>query len=361
MTIAQLKDLCTTGVVLVIFIIYKRGMNFFELGARERLGGKNIWLKLDDLLNWESIRKRLTGLYRCETEDRGGERPYDVVKMFKATLLGQWHGLSDPELEHSLRVRVDFIVFCGFGMDESVPDETTLCRFRNRLTEAGLLDKLLAEVNEQLEEHGLKVKESCGAVVDATIIESAARPRRVFETREPTQGEQATANVVVVEESVDADARWLKKGAKSYFGYRGYLRTDVEDGYIEAVQIHPANQAEVNKLSDMIDTTIKRRRYYADKGFSSAENREQLKKHRLRDGLMHKAVRGKKLTPLQRWKNRFITKRRWIIEQGFGTLKRKFRMRRSSYYGVTKVQTQLGLKAICLNLLKAANKIQLRA
>jgi len=138
-------------------------------------------------------------------------------------------------------------------MDESVPDETTLCRFRNRLTEAGLLDKLLAEVNEPLEEHGLKVKESCGAVVDATVIESAARPHRVFETREPTEAEstnqykQATANVVV-EESIDADARWLKKDAKSYFGYRGYLRTDVEDGYIEAVQIHPAHQAEVNKL-----------------------------------------------------------------------------------------------------------------
>ncbi|EQD06063.1 putative transposase, partial [Neisseria meningitidis NM151] len=27
--------------------------------------------------------------------------------MFKAVLLGQWHSLSDPELEHSLITRID--------------------------------------------------------------------------------------------------------------------------------------------------------------------------------------------------------------------------------------------------------------
>ena len=34
--------------------------------------------------------------------------------MFKAILLGQWHSLSDPESEHALAVRADFLVFCDF-------------------------------------------------------------------------------------------------------------------------------------------------------------------------------------------------------------------------------------------------------
>ena len=34
--------------------------------------------------------------------------------MFKAVLLGQWHSLSDPELEHSLITRIDFNLFCRF-------------------------------------------------------------------------------------------------------------------------------------------------------------------------------------------------------------------------------------------------------
>ena len=34
--------------------------------------------------------------------------------MFKTVLLGQWHSLSDPELEHSLITRIDFNLFCRF-------------------------------------------------------------------------------------------------------------------------------------------------------------------------------------------------------------------------------------------------------
>ncbi|KQB44701.1 transposase, partial [Neisseria meningitidis] len=36
-------------------------------------------------------------------------------------LLGQWHSLSDPELEHSLITRIDFNLFCRFD-ELSIPD-----------------------------------------------------------------------------------------------------------------------------------------------------------------------------------------------------------------------------------------------
>lgn len=53
--------------------------------------------------------------------------------MFKALLLQSWHSLSDPELEEALRVRIDFMLFTGMGIENEVPDETTICRFRNKL------------------------------------------------------------------------------------------------------------------------------------------------------------------------------------------------------------------------------------
>ncbi|STZ50352.1 IS1106 transposase [Neisseria dentiae] len=46
--------------------------------------------------------------------------------MLKAVLPGQWHSLSDPELERCLA----FYFFCGFD-DITLPDHSTLCRFRN--------------------------------------------------------------------------------------------------------------------------------------------------------------------------------------------------------------------------------------
>ena len=73
--------------------------------------------------------------------------------MFKCLLLASWHSLSDPSLEDSLRVRLGFLQFTGFSLGNSLPDETTFCRFRNKLVKQGKLEKLFAEVNQQLEEY----------------------------------------------------------------------------------------------------------------------------------------------------------------------------------------------------------------
>ena len=55
-----------------------------------------------------------------------------------------------------------------------------------------------------------------------------------------------------------------------------------------------------------------------------------------------------------RERNRYLSKTRYVVEQSFGTLHRKFRYARSTYFGLLKVSAQSHLKAMCLNLLKAA-------
>nr|WP_114985847.1 transposase [Neisseria meningitidis] len=47
----------------------------------------------------------------------------------------------------------------------------------------------------------------------------------------------------------------------------------------------------------------------------------------------------------------------YVVEQSFGTLHRKFRYARAAYFGLIKVSAQSHLKAMCLNLLKAANRL----
>ena len=108
---------------------------------------------------------------------RSGLAPqgYDPLVLFTCLLVGQWHGLSDPRLERALKVRLDFIEFCGLDLHGSVPDETTHCRFRNALTKAGIFDDLLAEVCRQIEAHCLKLRAVEAAIIDATLIETAAQ------------------------------------------------------------------------------------------------------------------------------------------------------------------------------------------
>ena len=83
----------------------------------------------------------------------------------------------------------------------------------------------------------------------------------------------------------------------------------------------------------------------------------KLKRNKIKDGIMHKAQKNKPLTPRQKLINKLISKQRYIVEQCFGTLKRKFKFKRASYTTKRKVQAQFTFKAICSNLLKAANKV----
>ena len=96
---------------------------------------------------------------------------------------------------------------------------------------------------------------------------------------------------------------------------------------------------------------------YADKGYDSEENRQHLKGHQLLDGIMRKAHRKHPLSETQTKRNRNLSKTRYVVEQSFGTLHRKFRYARAAYFGLLKVSAQSHLKAMCLNLLKAANRL----
>ena len=96
---------------------------------------------------------------------------------------------------------------------------------------------------------------------------------------------------------------------------------------------------------------------YADKGYDSEENRQHLKEHRLQDGIMRKAHRNSPLTEVQTKRNRYLSKTRYVVEQSFGTLHRKFRYARAAYFELIKVSAQSHLKAMCLKLLKAANRL----
>jgi IS5 family transposase len=268
--------------------------------------------------------------------------------MLKAVLLKEWHSLSDKELEEALRVRIDFMVFTGFDLAEDTPDESTICRFRNTLAAKGLDKVILHAVNAQNERLGLKLKKANGAV-----IESSARPRKMI-TIENDREESGKELDLDIRESADKDARWLKKGNKSYFGYKGFAVTDTDDGYIQGVQVEPTNVSEITKLEDMLPE-VQAVRLYADKGYASEGNRDLLK-GKFKDGIMHRAARNRPLTKRQKLINKLISKKRYIIEQGVGTLKRLFRFTRASSMTRLKVAAQFWLKAICFNLLKASNK-----
>lgn len=327
-------------------------MDLFLREATERIGADDALAKIDALMDWPSfwpILKR--GLGRSGVGPQG----YDPLILFKCLLIGQWHGLSAPKLERALKVRLDFMIFCGLDLHAPVPDETTHCRFRNALVRGGVYDDLLAEVCRQIEAHGLKLKEADAAIIDATLIESAARPRTHIDApRDRAEGE--SRDDPELHFSADPDARWVKKGSKSILGYKGFARTD-EEGFVTKVHTTPANRGESPEFATMINGA-NAQRVLADKAYASKANRDMLRGLH-RDGIMRKAVRGRPLRASQKRFNKLISKRRFRVEQCFGTMKRLFGLYRARYFGLDKTHAQMAMAAIGQNLLKAANKIKL--
>ena len=204
---------------------------------------------VDALMDWSAI---FVLLKNCFKSSGLGPQGYKEITLFKCLLIGQWHNLSDPKLEESLRVRFDFMLFAGLDLHGSVPDETTHCRFRNALVKAEAFDALLAEVCRQIEHHWLQVKEAATAIIDATLIENAAHPRTHVKAPAEDRAEDDTPDEpATVVFSADHDARWIKTGRKSMLGYKGFAKC-VEEGFVDKVHTTPANVGESPQFENMI-------------------------------------------------------------------------------------------------------------
>lgn len=264
-----------------------------------------------------------------------GRPPYDPMVMFRALLLARLYDLSDAALEEALNDRVSFRRFVGLPLDATMPDHTTLCRFRNRLIEAGLMDKLFAEFGKQLEANGLILKR--GTMVDATLVEAAGA--------RPSQGEEPT----------DEDAAFAKKEGKpgSTYGYKAHVGVDQQSELIRRAVLTPGNVNETTVGDELI--CFDEKAVYGDKGYAKAERRQMLKAAGIKDCIMYKSWGGgPRLTAWQRRRNKQITPIRARVETVFAIFKKHMGYRRVRYIGLIKNQAQLLLLAFVYNLKRMA-------
>ena len=220
-------------------------------------------------------------------------------------------------------------------------------------------DDLPAEVCRRSEDHGLKLQEAEAVIVDATPVKSAARPRSHIDAPQD-RAEDEAADDPDIYFSADPDARWVKKGSKCTLGCQAFAGTD-EAGFVDRVHTTPAHRAESPGFGTMIEGA-RAQRVLADKAYAGAysgtANRSALR-GRHRDGIMRKAVHNRPLRASGKRFSKRISKRRFRVEQCFGTMKRLFGLHRARYFGLARTHARLAMAVIRQNLLKAANRITL--
>lgn len=286
--------------------------------------------RIEGLFDWSRFERLLRPV-----RSSLGRKGYPALAMYKALLLQQWYGLSDPGLEEALGDRLSFRRFCGFSLGEATPDETTFVRFRAALGRRGLAEKLLAETNRQLARHGLMLK--TGTLIDASLVEaSVARPAG-------GSGERS-AN--------DPDADWTRRGNTRHFGYKAHLAVDQGSGLIRAARLTSAKIYESEVADDLIQGD--EAAVYGDKAYEHKDRRRRLKAMGIKDRIMHRAHKHQPvLPPWQQRRNKLIAPIRANVERVFGTLKRSYGYRRVRYRGLHRNQSHLYLLCIAINLRRA--------
>lgn len=284
--------------------------------------------RLDGLAKWYRFEK-LIGHLRDEASP--GRPGYPVLVLLKAIVLQSLYGLSERELEEALDDRLSFRRFVGLSLEEAVPDHTVINRFRNRLIAEGLLDKLFAELDRQLEKAGMILKR--GTMLDATLIAAASAP----------PGERRG--------TLDPEAGFAKRQGKagSTFGYKAHVGVDEGSGIIRTVLTTAANVNDTTPADALIRGDEKA--VWGDAAYHTHARERALRARGIKPRLMRRANKHHpKLPPRLARYNRLIARRRAAVETTFATLKHRMRLTRIRYVGLAKAAGQILLAAIAFNL-----------
>lgn len=300
---------------------------------------------LDDteaLLEWSEIECLLSSIYSSKT----GCPSYPLLTLFRSLLLGMWYQLSDVQLAQCLYRDLLFRKFCRLELGGEVPEASTIGRFRTQLVEHNLWDRLLGEINGQLEAKNIIMTQGRINIIDATPVEAAR---------------SGSGNGVDGTPKRDPEAGWHVKNdsrgrKKSTYGFSIHTGVD-EDGFIHCQQVTPGNVHDSQERDTLIlgnESAL-----YADAAYSSKETRDKLEHLGIADQVQRKGYRNNPLSCADKTRNQVIAVTRSGGERPFATYKQHYGLARTRFMGLAKNATVYGLAAMAANIRKGARFLML--
>lgn len=309
---------------------------FFNLTVQQRGAANRVLETITREVDFTAAEERITATYR-----QGGRPACRVGVLLRVMILQHLYGLSDPQAEEQLKDRLSFQKFVQLDAHEAVPDETTICRFRQRFIECRLHEELLGLLNTQLEARGYIVKRV--ALVDATLMESSRKRPDAQAAREGR--------------APDADASYTRKYNQSFYGYKAHVSSDGEHQLIRAAVISTASQYDGEVFAHIApaDSEV----IYAGKAYDTKANQAWLRTRGIRNGILKKEAHHIQLTAKDRANRRKSLVRRQI-ERVFADPKKWQHYRRVRYLGLARNQLELTLKAVVYNLKRLAGILEMQ-
>jgi IS5 family transposase len=272
--------------------------------------------EMDAVIPWEPILALIEPHY---PKAGNGTQPMPMERMLRIYFMQQWFNLSDPGMEDTLYDSESMRRFAGIELlDDSIPDETTILRFRHLLEQHKLTEGIFTRVRGLLEQKRLLLKS--GTIVDATIIDAPPSTKNEAKARDPE----------------------MKQGRKNQrewrFGMKAHVGTD-PNGLVHTLVTTDAAQADVSQLPKLLHGEEKV--LYGDQAYWSEFHRQCAKTSGVRYRVNRRPHRTRPLTEYDRKLNRLRSTTRARGEHAFLVVKRLWGFTKVRYRGLAKNTARL--------------------
>ena len=259
--------------------------------------------KLDKIVPWQVMANKIK--LNREIAEWWVWRPRtEVVRLIKILFLQWLYGLSDPEVEDQIRDRNSFQKFLVIRKVKDVPDETTICRFRNELTEAWNQEDIFTMTQFILHEMWFNVKK--WHMQDWTIIEASKwkKNKKWENTR-------------------DKEASFTAKNGRSYHWYKWHIETSEQWDFILNTTYTTAKVHD-SRAIDALMTWEEQWEAYWDSAYLSKNRNKMLEANGITPKFNERWVRWRPLSPYQKEQNRIKSSTRAKVEHPFATIKARY-------------------------------------
>ena len=330
-------------------------LGFFDAEKRlAALSAKGDPLEaIDRLVPWESFRAEIETVALTPDElkkSSAGRKPFDAILLFRMLVLQALNNLSDEQVEYQVRDRLSFTRFLRLGIEDSIPDATTLWLFREKLAQAGLIEKLFDGFDQHLAAQGYMARG--GQMIDATIV-PVPKQRNSRDENEAVKAGQTPAEWKKQPAKLrqkDRDARWTKKHGQSFFGYKNHVNADAKHKLIRCYEVTDAAVHDSQVLDELLNNGNTSAEVFADSAYCSDEIEARLKAAGFKSRIHRRAWRNHPLSQAQERANRNKSRIRARIEHVFGAQQTAPGARIVRTIGIVRARAKIGLQNLAYNI-----------
>ena len=178
--------------------------------------------------------------------------------------------------EELIHDRISFREFLDIKLDDKIPDETTICKFRNKLIAKNLLSEIFDLVLNQMKQNNLILNQ--GTLVDATLIHSS-EPKK----KKDNDGKS------ISNKAHDSEASYVSKRGHKYHGLKMHIATD-RRGIIKKVIATTAKSHDSTQFDKL--TVGENKAIFGDSGYMSKDRKKDLRDSEVFAGIIERRVKN---------------------------------------------------------------------